>query len=64
MYLAMHNVFVVIYNKIEHSEDVLREIRNRIMKEIWSTIPNDNTQQHPIYFYKARAMHEPLRFLM
>ena len=26
-------------NKIEHNEGILREIRNRIMKEIWSIIP-------------------------
>ena len=23
-------------NKIEHNEEILREIRNRMMKEIWS----------------------------
>ena len=28
-----------IKNKIEHNEGILREIRNRIMKEIWSIIP-------------------------
>ena len=26
-------------NKIEHNEEILREIRNRIMEEIWSIIP-------------------------
>ena len=28
-----------IKNKIEHNEGILREIRNRIMKEIMSIIP-------------------------
>ena len=28
-----------IKNKIEHNEGILREIRNRIMKENWSIIP-------------------------
>ena len=28
-----------IKNKIEHNEGILGEIRNRIMKEIWSIIP-------------------------
>ena len=28
-----------IKNKIQHNEGILREIRNRIMKEIWSIIP-------------------------
>ena len=26
-------------NKIEHNEEILREIQNRIMIEIWSIIP-------------------------
>ena len=26
-------------NKTEHNDDILREIRNRIMMEIWSIIP-------------------------
>ena len=28
-----------IKNKIEHNKGILREIQNRIMKEIWSIIP-------------------------
>ena len=28
-----------IKNNSEHNEGILREIRNRIMKEIWSIIP-------------------------
>ena len=28
-----------IKNKIEHNEGILREIQNRIMKEIWSIFP-------------------------
>ena len=26
-------------NKIEHNDEILREIQNRIMKEIWILIP-------------------------
>ena len=33
-----------IKNKIENNEGILREIRNRIMKEIWSIIPTSLTQ--------------------
>ena len=35
-----------IKNKIEHNEGILREIRNRIMKEIWSIIPTSLTITH------------------
>ena len=35
-----------IKNKIEHNEGILREIRNRIMKEILSIIPTSLLHIH------------------
>ena len=35
-------------NKIEHNEEILREIRNRIMIEIWSIIPTSLVIIHGI----------------
>ena len=34
-----HNRIGNIKNKIEHDEEILREIQNRMMIEIWSIIP-------------------------
>ena len=44
-----------IKNKIEHNEAILKEIRNRIMKEIWSIIPTSLAinSNHACYKYIA-----------
>ena len=42
-----------IKNKIEHNEGILRKIRNRIMKKIWSIIPTSLTNMlHTRQIYK------------
>ena len=42
-----------IKNKIEHNEGILREIRNRIMKEIWSIIPTSLYIALYVHFLQA-----------
>ena len=42
-----------IKNKIEHNEGILREIQNRIMKEIWSRIPTSLITSDTLAIYIA-----------
>ena len=47
-----------IKNKIEHNEGILREIRNRIMKEIWSIIPT-SLPRYIRYLFFVATVHVP-----